>query len=929
MSGATLSTPERPSRREIRDIRARHAKVARQRMARAQAVATHEQRCFLDLFPLLLHINHPALPGFNGAETPAGIAGYEPDRNALLLARRHARSLKAERRPQRVPPLQAVYLIGSSGTLGQDAQSDYDVWVCHHPDLDAAAVTRLREKADILEAHAATLGLQMHLFVLTADDVREGRLSNLSDESSGNTQHLLLLEEFYRTGLLLAGRPPLWWLVPPEHLHQYRSYCDHLLGKRLIRGDDWLDFGGLSQISLGEFFSAAHWQLFKGIRSPYKSLLKLLLFETYANDFPAIRWLAEEVQERYHGGKDIDATEVDPYLLMMNRIESHLCEPAQEARLELARRAFYLKSGVRLSQQALVDWKSPLMRELVNRWGWGEGELINLDAHREWKLPRVIETRNKLVSELSHGYRLLTGLARSEGATREIEMRDLSLLGRKLFAALERRPGKIDRINPDISDDLHEAQVWLRPESGRPVWHCYLAAPEEGASPVRSTNGIVELLTWLIANGVIDTATHIDLPPEMAETQHHLRLVRLLLQYLGSGAQLEAPLENFARPAYGTQAVIFANAFVAEPSDPDGHLLVSQRADPLSFGAARRNLIRSIDYVYSNSWGELQVSHHEGPDAVLELLCRHHELFRHSPRGLVPGCHCETRGHGTLIARRISELVAATDEHFRRHGKQARYLLAIGDEFRVLEYERHRYRFHTIGDMADLLDYLGEPNEYFRPTLLDDASLRDSPLPLLLRINAPGQVQLAYRVERRGIRLYVLDASGAVIEQWLPGASEYHFLIQQQRFFDTLGDWHSELQSGAQFLRIEHHDDNWEIRRTEPPKAAAPLEYTELILSTGSKGPWEDGFSLLSGGQEFNSIALGADVYRATAEYLLSLRRRGDRYPFYLTGVLPADPHPDGPLRLVELIRFKAHVEQRLRQAANQTVSNRPLRRES
>lgn len=919
MQSADLSAPERPSRREIRHILERHAKVARQRMARAQTLATHEQRCFLNLFPLLLHINHPALPGFNGAETPAGIAGYEPDRHALLLARRHARSLKAERRPQRIPPLQAIYLIGSSGTLGQDAQSDYDIWVCHHPDLEGAAIGRLQEKAEMLEAHATALGLQMHLFVLNADDFRAGHLNRLSDESSGNTQHLLLLEEFYRTGLLLAGRPPLWWLVPPAHLHDYRAYCDHLLGKRLIRPGDWLDFGGLARIGLGEFFSAAHWQLFKGIHAPYKSLLKLLLFETYATDFPEIRWIAEEVQERYHAERDIDALEVDPYLLMMNRIESHLCEPAQQPRLELARRAFYLKSGTRLSHKAPEDWKSEIMRRLVTRWGWQEGELINLDGHRVWKLPRVLEERNELVSELSRGYRLLTGLARSEGATAEIDMRDLSLLGRKLFASLERRPGKIDRINPDISDDLHEPQVWLRQEAERPVWHCYLAAPETGATPARSASGIVELLTWLIANGVIDKGTHIDLPPEQAVTQQHLRLVRLLSQHFPPGKQIEAPLENFARAAHGTRALLVANALAPERRDPEGRLLVSRRADPLSFGAARDNLVRTLDHVHNNSWGELQVGHYEGEEGVLEMLCRHLDLFCDSPHATAPVCHCDTRGHGTLIARRLSELLLLATEHFRSHGEHARYILALADHFHLVEYRRQQYRHRRIGDMADLMDYLGEPDENFRPTLLDDTSLYDSPLPLLMRINAPQRVQVVYQVERGGIRLYLLDASGALIEQWLPCAVEYHFLIQQQRFFETLRDWYAELQQrSVVFLRIEQHNESWQVRRSEPPTDTPAEEHTELILSTGCNGPWQDGFSLLSGGREFNSMALGDTVYRATANYLRGLRRTGGQYPFYLTGVLPAGAHPDKLPPLVELVRFKAHVERRLREAATE-----------
>ncbi|MFE1817368.1 class I adenylate cyclase, partial [Metapseudomonas otitidis] len=75
---------------------------------------------------------------------------------------------------------------------------------------------------------------------------------------------------------------PLWWLVPVYEEHNYRAYTQTLLSKRFIRAEDDLDLGHLAHIPPGEFVGAGLWQLFKGIDSPYKSLLKLLLTEVYA-----------------------------------------------------------------------------------------------------------------------------------------------------------------------------------------------------------------------------------------------------------------------------------------------------------------------------------------------------------------------------------------------------------------------------------------------------------------------------------------------------------------------------------------------------------------------------------------------------------------------------------------------------------------------
>jgi adenylate cyclase class 1 len=918
VADAALQDPHPPTRKSIARLLARHQAVARERLGHIHDTLTHEQSRFLELLPLLLHVNHPALPGFAGSDTPAGISGYEPDRNALLAARQHTRSLKRARRPQRYPPLLGLYLIGSSGTLGQDRRSDFDFWVCHHPALDAAQRDRLSHKTQLLEQHARQLGLSFHFFLLHAEGFRHGQHSHLSDESSGGTQHHLLLEEFYRTGLLLAGRPPLWWIVPPERLHEYRDYCDHLLHRRFIRGDEWLDFGGLARVSPGEFFSAAHWQLFKGIQAPYKSLLKLMLFETYAEAFPDIRWLAEEVQAVYHGAEPPAASDVDPYLLLLRRVEGHLSEQPQ--RLRLARRALYLKSGVQLSRR-VENWKDHLLKDLVTRWAWDKGELINLDRHRQWKLPRIVEERNQLVGELSGSYRLLTHLARRHDALGQIDMHELALLGRKLFSALERRPGKIDRVNPDLSDDLHEPEVWLRRDPHGHHWQCHLLPPDEDTEPIRQAAGIVELLLWLTANGVIDSSTRIDIPKDQqgASENEHRRLLKVLLRHFPGGDLNQPPLERFEHAAHGEKALLVANALQPVRIPRHGHLTVSERADPLSFGSQRLNLVARLEHVHRNSWGELHVTQHAGSEGVLDMLCHHLELFHAADMVPSTPCHCDTPGHGSSIALRLSHLLETLPAHFRQHGRDARYILQIGEIHHLIDHHRGRFDHHPLGDLEALLAFLGESDGRFHPTRIDAAGLRRDSLPRVMRLNRRGRIQVCYRCTAHGIQYDLLDSDGAMLRLHTPQTSEARFLTQQQGFFDTLQDWLHPFpgESGPpplEFLRLRREDEDWVAQRVSPPPPSGHPG-TELILSTGARGPWRDGFSLISGRHEFNSVALGEHLYPEVAHYLRSLREGRDAYPFHLSGVLITDPVREGGFSLLDLMRFKVRVEQRLNQA--------------
>jgi len=920
MDTLSQAQPEGLGRKDIQRVLQRYAQIGRQRLQRIHASLTREQDAFFTLLPLLLHVNHPALPGFVGSDAPAGIAGYVPDRDSILLARRHARSLKKEQRPQRRPPLLGLYLIGSSGTLGQDRHSDFDFWLCHHRDLQPPQLQALQQKTQLLQAHAAGLGLHIHFFNMHAEAFRDGQHTRLSNESSGNTQHHLLLEEFYRSGLLLAGRPPLWWLVPPQQVDNYRDYCAQLIEKRFVREQDWLDFGGLHEISADEFFSAAHWQLFKSIELPYKALLKLMLFESYATQYPNVGWLSNDVKCLIHSDRPLDADAVDAYMLMMQRIEQYL-QHDDPQRLALARRAFYFKSGVRLSQRHNDDWKHARMQQLCERWGWDRGELLNLDSHTHWKLGQVLEERNQLVAELSRSYRLLTELARRNNSEVGAGSNEMSLLGRKLYAALERRPGKLDQVNPAISDDLSEEVVWLRRSAGGDAWQLFLQPPQTDSTPPKTTRSLVEMLAWLQRNGVIGRHTRIDLPAAERGpvSDEYLRILKVLHKVLPPGPERHIPLGNFSTPAQGQLSIAFVNSLHDPLPKDDPHRRVSLRGDALSFGAARLNLVQRIEHLHSNSWGELQVDHYQDEEGVLDLLCAHLDLFWQNREPGQLQCHCHTPAYGGAINARLTRLATDQLNHFRHFGEQARYLLCIADQFHLIEVRRRQFTHSPVGGQLELLELLGEADDRFRPTLLDEAAIPNSPLAFVLRANRPQLVQVLYQVQRSGIDMFVLDDSGALHQQWLANAEERHFLIQQQRFFDTVRAWRSQPGSGGSelvFGRLKQVDGEWQVETVLPPHHAAGA-HTELILSTGRRGPWRDGFSLISGTREFNSLSLGAELYNTVADYLLGLRKPGTSYPIYLTGVVVADEALGMPMPLAELLRFKNRVENRLADAVS------------
>src|SRR5690606_27016189 len=230
--------------------------------------------------------------------------------NALAEAQRLTRSFSYKPRHGSNPPrpIHGLFLMGSLGTLAQADQSDMDVWVCHAPDLSESELNELRKKCQLLETWAASQGAEAHFFLIDpARFVLGERDNQLSSEDCGTTQHYLLLDEFYRTAIWLAGRTPIWWLVPVYEEAAYEEYCRTLLNKRFVREEDVLDLGHLAHIPPQEFLGAGLWQLYKGIESPYKSALKLLLTGVYASECPRVECLALRFKQAvYQGRLDLD-----------------------------------------------------------------------------------------------------------------------------------------------------------------------------------------------------------------------------------------------------------------------------------------------------------------------------------------------------------------------------------------------------------------------------------------------------------------------------------------------------------------------------------------------------------------------------------------------------------------------------------------------
>jgi len=913
------------------------------RFDRAQSSMSERQRVFLEILPLLYHVNHEKLPGFVGRECPCGVARYSPTKDCMRSAASVATGFQYQQRRDGLPKVKSLFIMGSCGSLGHSGGSDLDIWLCHEPNLTEEDLILLQKKASEIESWGVNLGLEVHFFLMDAEKFSRGERNELGQEDCGSAQHQLLLDEFYRTSILIAGCYPLWWLVPVEHECLYEDFVFRLKKQGFINTEDVIDFGGIGEIPAGEFVGAGMWQLYKAIASPYKSILKLFLTEAYASSFPNTVPLSLDLKKHiFKETKGLD--QLDPYLLLHDRLEDYLLERDELPRVELVRRCLYFKANIPMGQATRrKHWKRDLLKPLIKAWGWTDGHLTHLDNRPQWHVNFVMDERKTLVNELIHSYKFLSQFGRECQDETVLTAEDMTLLGHKLYATFDRKPGKIDFINPGISKDIQEEKLSLhldrqhvRRRIPQMSWRLFtgIARPDSAQHAIKKSNSLIELLAWCHVNGVMAKGTNIVMYQGRQQSNEFE-----LKEVINTFFQMPLPTKiepNFNRPPVPKSITLFINIFI----DPMSHYTrkgihkISNRTDSLGYSALKENLVLTIDQLIYNSWREVLATRYEGQNALLRviedyLMSYPPESSEHAPEVNVH-CFCASR------AKAISTRVQAVLEEIRlcfyqnKIGQRRRYVLQVANQYHLIQMSRGRPVIYHFEKASLLCKQLAKPQPYYSQILIDSHALVGTVIKMVCENAKPGYIQVYYVKQDGKAQVYVIDERGSLIQWQTP-------MYNEAALINPIN----------QFLRqAEYRQNRHRYKQTEAP-SERPIEYYEVVLPTKEdpmhlrpirpkeglgQGRYFDvhaqvdfdaqnrlSFTLYCEEEEFSHSEYGADVYKALVDRLVGLRKHKRPYPVYITDLAVADRlHNNNSEQVVQTasyLDYKHKLEKRLNAA--------------
>jgi adenylate cyclase class 1 len=590
--------------------------INRKRLAQATKRLEREKQAYLRMLPHLLDTDifekHFGLGGVPACE----VWGHTPSLSAIELARHYFPKSKPSKDKPRVRIL-AVYAMGSLGTVAQTAQSDIDCWVCFDGDIDLDTETGLKRKLDALGLWAESeFGLEAHFFPMRMDDVRDNKFSSGDEESSGSAQALLLKEEFYRTAVRISGKHLAWWVIPAGADKKTYAACIQAVRRYPITGRPRLeDFGHLAPVPPDEYFGGSLWQMVKAIHSPFKSVLKLGLLETYAAPDTSHLPLCDRIKHNlFMNRRGVRRT--DPYASLFSTLRAYYVAQGDKEAARLLTESFKFKANLCdiqffLGFPARAEDAS-LVATLFGKGYVAPDTICNTDE--AWTFEKSLKMGGSVRRYMVATYERIQSALSADGSTGAmINAQDLTRMGRRIAANFSPKPSKIMRVPFMDAAGGNFAILHFSAQKApgkKPVWVVRGGSRAEskkssGALQLLHRSGDpVHMLAWLLANRLYNPKSLLQAdrtvaPISVADLQ---KLMPAMHEFFPFDQTFERDINEGLSPERVTRAFFIFNLTAA----PD----------------ARR--IEQAAVIYSTNWGELFCRTFSRPGPLLE---RHPSKF--------------------------------------------------------------------------------------------------------------------------------------------------------------------------------------------------------------------------------------------------------------------------------------------------------------
>jgi len=530
-----------------------------------------------------------------------------------------------------------------------------------------------------------------------------------------------------------------------------------------------------------------------------------------------------------------------------------------------------------------------------------------------------------------------------------IESKDLHILGRKLYAAFERKAGKIEIVNRQYSNQLLEKNISIHQFTNTKKlkgWKLFIEivglAEVDIKDPLNQSAHLMKLISWLYFNKAINQFTNFlifDSQNRRIPEQEIIHIIEELNEIYPNNSQPKASIEELSKPSIVENSSLFINVGLDPFSGKNKNVsqIATSRTDSFKYGAMYKNLVLSIDLIFNTSWKEVMYFHYQGQNGILDCICQflrwNHKLTT-GPTKLPTSCNSFSTSRGSTIANRVNEIICDIVLTFQQ-SKQAnqRYVFAIEKSYYLIWFEGDNPQYRKLENYKALINNLSAPSQEFSSLTVEKNATDDLVLPAIYKHNKENQVQFFYYNHIKNVDIYILDDFGDLyykrlaIEQQNVHINHYILFLNSiinRMQYDPSRDMTMNFDNEIELYiyQMNRQSNRLTINKQNANQFPLPKQFLNIQAIGNPSNDETQYFSIFCDDTEFSALDYGNNVYHQLASYVVNNRPSGLRYPIYITDMdLSSDlMESEGfqSIHISQLLKYKQEIEKKLNLAIKQ-----------
>ena len=853
----------------------------------------------INLLPLLLHVNSRFLPGYIGVDVPFGIYSYIPDQETLKTAKLINKKFQYQEEGKiKNSAIDAVYFQKTIIDGGMK------FWVFKSVNLTKDQSDKLSDKLDKIVSWVSSKGLILNFEFLSSNEFCE------STKYSDNENKSIYLDYYYSEAILLAGKYPVWWLVPPNKNDEYSAFVEHIKQARFVEADEYLDLGSTNDFHKSDMLRYSVEKIKAVKKSAEICLVKLIVASRRCAAWPKVDGISIRLKDSlYQTNDNVSSTHIVSDILK----EAFAHDSTSKQQYNLNKIILGLK---RVSGQLNPDVIDAFLGDDYHEQGF-ISEMDNIVSYLN-----LFKFIGLMIKEKFSEIVNVCALSNTDAEYNST----LDVTVQNMLYFLSDNPDRVAIYNNKDSNDIVLDRIQLQHEIDKETdkWSLVLSESEGNEKTIEGFNNLLALLAWCWLNRLVNRLTQVSIncPLQQVRQTEARYMLDVIIRAVNPQLISEIPLEAFDHSIRPLQSLLFLN-FMDDKAFKLSPLLIRNKLKNDNAISSRSQLY--CEQLAINSWGDAYTKQYVGYMGVLKCLC---DWTHYSPLDSMSlPQNLEVFGHdtgdSTHVAQRVNQIYSEMVSFFYQ-GRlvEGRFFLRFDSSFYVVRVEDGLLIPDKVGSKKELIETLEEPLNCFSPSMIEGKALVEEPLKEIYQLNKENILQVFFKVSNRRAYCWVLDEKGSlwrdVVEDYDRDSFVTHWLYLFRNIRNQLKKTsyeNKELPS----LEIKQISANqlggleFYLIGSDSLTATKSFIDVQVTIEHQDEG---DQLSLSCNGRSFSYKDFQRNALIECVHYISSKMRIGGLLPVYVTDI-------NVPLRLFNInqrddiqsshiLKFKRTFEKRI-----------------